>query len=376
MSNKNTKENQTTDDVQKEIVDYKIINKKEEGSKMTLEVELPYSVLEKNRAIAIKNLGQDLEIKGFRKGSAPANMVEEEIGEAKIIEEMSYQAIVKSLPKIIQDEKIEVLTQPNISVTKLAPGNPFTFKAEFILMPKLELPDYIKIAKSVAPIKKVEVTDKEISDYIDYVRSSKMQAEDLRKKTSANPEERKEASKKSAEKPNDELPELNDEFIKTLGNFKDVEDFKTQLKQNMLTEKEQHEMQKRRLEIIEKIIIESNVSIPDIMIEQELDRMLQQFKSDISQSKIEFEDYLKQIKKTEADLLKEWRPDAAKRSKMNLILPKIAVEEKLEANPETIEKEIWHLKKHYPEINDDQAKSYVSHLLRNDEVFKFLENIK
>jgi FKBP-type peptidyl-prolyl cis-trans isomerase (trigger factor) len=360
----------------KTTADYKIINKKEEESKLTLEIELAYSELEKHRERAIKSLGQNIEVKGFRKGTAPINLIEKEINESKIIEEMSYQAIVVTIQKVVADEKINALTQPKISVKKLAPGNSFIFNAEFILMPTLKLPDYKKIAKSVPPIKNTEVTDKEISDYIDYVRSSKAQAENLRKKTSVDQNERAEATKKKTDKPESKLPELTDDFVKTLGDFKDVADFKTQLKKNMTAEKRLHETQKRRLEIIEKVIAESEINIPDIMVEEELNRMLQQFKGDIAQAKMEFSEYLNQIKKTEEHLLKEWRPDAIKRSKMNLVLPKIAMEEKLEADPAIIEKEVEHLKKHYPDINDSQARSYVSHILRNDEVFKFLENIK
>lgn len=384
---------------------YKIIATDKKDGVVSLEIELPFSELESKRKKAIEILGKDVEIRGFRKGAAPARMVEDEIGEGKIIEEMSYQAIVSSLPSIVVDEKINALTQPKISITKLAPGNPLVFKADFVLMPEVDVADYKKIAKEIPAAEKVEVTDAEIDEYIDYIRSSRAEAEALKKKTSADPKEREEANKKTdddskeneekiksdknadekkdkkddedqVKKPETELPELNDEFVKTLGDFKNVEDFKTQLKENMKKDKEQKNAQKRRLEIIEKIISDSKIDIPELMIEEELQRMLQQFKGDLEQAKMNFEDYLAQINKKEEDLMKEWRPDAIKRTKMNLILPKIAMEEKIEADPEKVEHEVKHLKQHYPDVEDAHAKSYVSHMLRNDEVFKFLEEIK
>jgi trigger factor len=383
------------DSKESENQDYKIINKEEKNSAVVLEVELPYSALEGHREKAITVLGKDIEVKGFRKGAAPANMIEKEIGEAKIIEETAYQAIVNSLPEIVVNEKINALTQPKISITKIAAGNPLTFKAEFVLMPEIDLADYKKIAKEVKAPEEVKVEDTEIDEYIDYIRSSRAEADALKKKTSADPKVREEANKKDGaekkegdknkddsgenkdnKKSEPELPELDDEFVKTLGDFKNVEDFKKQLRENMLKDKKQKEDQKRRLEIIEKIISESKIDLPDILIDEELQRMLQQFKGDLAQAKMEFPEYLKQINKSEEDLLKEWRPDAIKRTKMNLILPKIASEEKIEAAAEKVEHEVKHLKQHYPDISDEEAKSYVSHMLRNDAVFAFLESIK
>jgi len=377
---------------------YKILSKEEKNSVVFLEVEIPFSELELNREKAIKTLGKEVEVKGFRKGLAPAKMIAQEIGEAKIVEEMAYQSIVRSLPKIVTDEKINALTQPKISITKIAAGNPLTFKAEFVLMPEINIADYKKIAKDIKPVEEVKVEDSEIDEYIDYIRSSKADAELLRKKTSADPKEREEANKKTenesedkisidgkkggdgdktkVKKPEPQLPELNDEFVKTLGDFKNVEDFKSQLRENMLKDKKQKGDQKRRLEIIEKIIADSKIDLPELMIEEELQRMLQQFQGDLAQAKMDFAEYLKQINKTEEDLVKEWRPDAIKRSKMNLILPKIAMEEKIEADPKKVAHEVAHMKEHYPDIEDSHAQSYVSHMLRNDEVFKFLEEIK
>lgn len=351
---------------------YKVLNKKEENRMASLEIEVDFSVLEKHRAKVIKKVGAHVEVKGFRKGAAPEAMIVEQVGEMKILEEMAYDAVVEILPSIVVDEKIEALTQPKISITKIAAGNPMVFKADFILMPEISLADYKKIAQSIKKEDVGKIEKKEIDDYIEYIRKSRADADLMKKKTSADKEEREAAAK--IETP--ELPEFNDEFVKTLGNFKDVADFKKQLEENMQKDKEEKASQKRRLEIIEKIIAESKIDLPEIIIEEELQRMMGQFKHDIQHAKMNFDDYLKESKKTEADLMKEWRPDAIKRSKMNLILPKIALEEKIEADKEKVAHESKHLMQHYPDINEAQAAAYVSNMLRNDAVFTFLEEIK
>ncbi len=359
-------------DKNKKNVDYKIIKKEEKNKTAVLEIEIPYESLLSHREKSVKALGEHVEIKGFRKGSAPTKMVEEHIGDMTIMEEMAQRAIYEILPLLVEQEKIEALTQPRIAVTKIAKDNPLVFKAEFILMPEITLPDYKKIAKSVKKDEEVKLEDKEVEEYIEYLRNARAEAEYMKKKTSADPAERELAEKAGKAI----APEFNDDFVKTLGNFKDVDDFKKQLSENMLKDKKAKAAQKVRLEIIEKIISESKCDIPDILIDEEIANMMHQFKHDLENAKINFEDYMKEIKKTEEEMKTAWRPDAEKRVKMNLIIPKIAIAEKIEADPKLVEHEVKHLKEHYKDISDAQATSYVAHMLRNDAVFKFLEEIK
>lgn len=366
---------------------YKILNKTElPKNKLEVEVEIPSEILESFRSDAIKAAGANLEVDGFRKGKAPENVVIEKVGEMAITEQAAYKAINTIYPLLINKENIEAIGQPQISVTKISPNNPLVFKATVSLMPKIELPDYKKIAKEVKAIEKAEVTDKEIDTYIDFIRSQRAQAEKLSPKES-DKKDSDGSKEKDVEKSNDksngnsddkkepELPELNDEFVKTLGDFKDVADFKAKLKENMIKEKTQKETERRRLEIMEGIIKEAKVEMPDVLVEEELDRMVHEFTDRIKQMRMEPADYFKEIKKTEEDLRKEWSSDAEKRVKMNLILPKIAEKEKIEVDQKIVEKEVAHLKEHHKDLDEFRATVYVTNLLANEEVFKFLEKI-
>lgn len=352
--------------------EYKVLHKEEKNKVAVFEIELPFESLAAHRAKSIKALGEHIEIKGFRKGTAPAKMIEERIGEMHILEEMAQQAIYEVLPDIMTGEKIDALLQPRVAVTKIAANNPLVFKAEFILMPEVTLADYKKIAKSIKEEKDIKVSDKEVNDYIDYIRKSRGEAEHMRKKTSADTAER-EAALELKEAP---LPELTDAFVATLGEFKNVDEFKKVLTDNMQKEKENKIRQTRRLAMLEKIIEDSKIELPDVLVDDELDQMMRQFKDDISAAKIDVADYLKEIKKTEDDMRKEWRADAVKRVKMNLIVPKIAIAEKIEADQKEVAEQAQHLRAHHKDISEAQAKSYVSYSLRNEAVFKFLESLK
>lgn len=343
---------------------YKIIKEEElNKGEVEFEIEISEEVISKHREDSIKELGKDVEVPGFRKGQAPEKTIIETVGEMAILEKSTYKAINNIVPLLLTQEKIDALDQPSISVTKLAPKSSVTFKMKLTLMPQVELPNYKEIAKTVEKTKKQDVTDKEVDEYIDYIRTQRAQAIANSKKEKFDPK-------------NPNLPELNNEFIKTLGNFKDVDDFKKQLKENMLTEKNAKEEQRRRLEIIEKIIDDSKIDLPEVLIEQELERMAGKFRHDIENMKMNFDDYLKEIKKTVEDLKKEWKVDAEKRVKMNMVLPKIAEEEKLSPNPDIVKKEVDHLKEHHKDIDETHATMYVSNILLNEEVFKFLEELK
>lgn len=341
---------------------YKLLKRENlPAGEIQIEVEIPFEVLQNFRADAIREISNETEIDGFRKGSAPEKIIVQKFGEMAVLEKTSYRAIYNVIPLILASEKINALTFPNITVTKIAEGNPVEFKMSVIAMPEFSLPDYKSIAKSVAKESDTEVTEKEIDDYIDYIRKQRAQGVAMSE------------GKKIDE--NLELPTFDDEFVKTLGDFKTVDEFKTKLKENMTEEKKLRNIETRRVKIIESIIEKVSEEVPAPLVEQEQERMFARFKHDIERFKMKPEDYLAQIKKTEEELKKEWHTDAVKRVKMNLILPQIAEAEKIKVDEKEIEHELHHLKEHDPNINELHARSYVETVLTNEAVFKFLETL-
>ena len=112
--------------------------------------------------------------------------------------------------------------------------------------------------------------------------------------------EKKQASdnKKPTSDVKEKLPELNDEFVKSLGPFKDVVDFKEKLRENIKLEKENSQKEKTRLKIMEAIIEESTLEVPELLIKIEVDKIIYRMESDVTQMGLKFEEYLKHLKKT------------------------------------------------------------------------------
>jgi trigger factor len=367
--------------------------KKLPKSEIEIEAELNSESFELYFDKALNKIGAEFELDGFRKGKVPLNILLSKVPEIRILEEMAQMAIEEHYPKILQEENLDVISQPEISITKLARKNPLNFKIKTTLMPEIKLSDYKKssqkIISEIKPEEKdPEVTLKEIEDTIMDIRKSrapKVKMPDMAKPAEAEVEDKcqdencqHEHANTSTQKIKEEkdLPELNDEFVKSLGPFKDVEDFKTKLKENIKLEKQNQLKEKTRLKIVEKIIEESQIEIPEILIEIELNKILYRMESDIAQMGLKFEDYLKHLNKTIDDLKKEFRNDAEKKAKLSLILNEIAKIEKISPDLKQVEKEIAMILEHYKEADPERAKIHVENVLTNEAVFQFLENSK
>src|SRR3990167_4748194 len=98
------------------------------------------------RANALERLANKYNIEGFRPGHVPINILEQKIGNDKILTEMAELALSKHYPKILLENKIDALGQPTIVLTKLATGNPLGFKIKTAIFPKFTLPDYKALA--------------------------------------------------------------------------------------------------------------------------------------------------------------------------------------------------------------------------------------
>jgi len=353
------------------------INKLEK-SEVEIEGEISAELLENKRKESLKKFVAEAEIPGFRKGKAPEKMVAERIGEMVILQGAAERALQEEYPHILFDQKIEAIGQPQVSITKLAPGNPIGFKIRVAVMPELILPDYKKIAQDHdSHIIGMEATDKEVEESVEQIRKNMamMRAKTTEKSGLLDKDGKPISSKDPASQGAGDLPEIDDKSVKKLGDFKDVGDFKLKLKEGITKEKEAKERDKKRGELIDKIINESKTEIPDILIESELDRLIGQFKEDIKRSGFTFEKYLEEAEKTEADIRNEWKDNAEKKAKFQLILNKIAVEENIEADHAKVDQNTKHILEHHKDADPTQVKIYITTLLTNEKVIEHLENI-
>jgi trigger factor len=346
----------------------KLVIKNLDKSRVEISASIPAEVWEENRAKALKNLNDSVIIDGFRKGMVPENILINKVGQNTINEEMAELALSKAYLDILIDNKIDAVGRPQVQITKLASGNPLEFKATTAVVPTVKLPDYKKIAEKETKAdakNEIKVEEKDLDEAILKIRKSRVSHEghDHEKMT---PEEHEKAIL-------DSLPEFNDEFVRGLGDFKDVEDFKTKVREMIGQNKRDEAREKLRIKIADALLDATTIELPEIMIESELDRTQAQFSGDIEKMGVKLEDYLKHAKKSLEEIRKEWTPHAEKKAKLQLILNAIADTEKIKPDPKEIEDEVKHIIEHYKDADRERASTYAETVLTNEKVFRMLE---
>ncbi len=178
-------------------------------------------------------------------------------------------------------------------------------------------------------------------------------------------------------------PEISDAFAKSLGKFENLEDFRKNLREGLAKDKKNELEEKKRAGYVEKLVESIKAELPEVLVHEELHRMIGEFEMQLSGMGITFEKYLEQIKKTKEEVEKEWRPQAEKRILAALALEKVAKEVEIEIPAEKIEAEINKTMAQYKNIKDvekniDLARlyNYVKGNLQNQEVFDMLERLK
>jgi len=327
-------------------------------------VEIAEADIKPYKEKALKRMKEVAEMPGFRKGNVPDKMLLEKIGEMGLLEEALELAINDCAMEIIAEKAPGFIGRPDVSISKIAVGSPLEFKMRVVTMPEVKLGDYKKIAakENARKEEKITVEEKQIDETVEEVRVMWARQNHVHKEGEKHSEEEKL-----------ELPEVNEGFVKKLGDFKTVADFRDKIKEGILKEKEQKAQDKKKLTIIEEIIKNSKIEMPKALVISELNKMQAQFEDDINRMGMKPEDYLKHIKKTWEDLRKEWMDDAEKRAKLQIVIHNIAIAEKIEPKKEEVEAESKHLMELYKDANPERVKIYVEANLVNKMVFEFLE---
>ena len=176
-----------------------------------------------------------------------------------------------------------------------------------------------------------------------------------------------------------QLPSLDDKFAQSVGKFKSLEDLKKNIREGLLLEKKQKETEKWRLEALEKITAETKADLPEILVQNEIEKMIEELKAQLDKMQLPFEKYLEQIKKDEKELRKELQELAEKRVISALVLREIASIEKIEVSEKEIEEKVNEILKQIPEtekkenIDKNNLKEFALGIIRNEKVFQILE---
>lgn len=323
-------------------------------SSVEITCEVSAESFEKERPIALKKVGEEISIPGFRKGHVPESMIVQKFGDAFLLEEMANLAIDRAYSEVLNRHKIHAIAMPEVKITKLAKSNPFIFTLTFQVMPEIKLPDYKKIAKEVMSVPdQTDVTDEEVEKAVNELRKQFAEKNDSGEEV---------------------LPEVTDELAQKFGPFENVEEFKTKIRESIAHDKTNRAREKKRMQTMERIADGMTTKLPQVLIDGELERMIGQFKHDVEQMGMKFEDYLATTKKTIEEMRNEWTGDAEKRAKVQIALNEISLIEKIEVLPEDLDRESNVFAEKYADADPARIRLHLEMVLTNEKVFQFLED--
>jgi trigger factor len=168
------------------------------------------------------------------------------------------------------------------------------------------------------------------------------------------------------------LPEINEEFLKSVGNFKTIDDLKARIKDNMEGEKKWRSEEKRKSEILDMLVADTRVEVPQAMIDNELAKMESRIKGDLAQMGVSFDDYLKHMKKDLAAWKESEKGAAKKQVIIQLALHAIGKQENLKVSDEAIGHEVAHLMMQYKDVDKERATAYTEERMNNSFVAEYL----
>ena len=396
-----------------------------ENNTAKLTIEVPAEEVEKAIESAYQKSKSKFSIPGFRKGKVPRKMIEKMYGVGVFYEDAVNSMIPGAYADAATESELEIVAQPEIDIVQIEAGKPFIFTAEVVLKPEVELGKYKGIeveAKDTtvtdeevdAELAKVQeqnsrlvaADDKEVENgdqvtidfegFVDGVAFEGGKGEDypltigshsfidtfedqlVGKKVGEEvevnvtfPEEYQ--AEELAGKPAmfkvtikeikvKEYPKVDDEFAQEVSEFDTLAEYKADIKKDLVAKKKEAAAAEKESKVIEEIVKNSEMDIPEKMIEAQAQQMVEEFAQNIAMQGISFDQYMQFTGSTVEQLLEQVKPQAKARIESSLVLEEVVKAEKIEATDEEFEKELEDMATRY-----QMEKEKVAELLSDDD---------
>lgn len=301
--------------------------KKVDENLFEITITLPKEEVVKATKLVASVLGESITLSGFRKGKAPEDLVVRAVGEDKVKEEVIKELLGPSLLKVLKEEKIVPIINPVIEKIDLEFDQPLVFTTKVTTYPTVKVTGYQSIKVKKPEEKKIVETD------IDEVVINLF-------KQVANPPERENVILDSKGEKltlgNKQEAKPDDQFGQKMG-AKDLSDLKGKIKDNLQAENKVNAERDFETTLLEELVKKTKTTLPEGLIEVEVDNILKKIVYDLESMGMSFEDYLKSQNKKVDELRTQYRDSAIKTVTAQLALNEVAKLESLEVTDSEIE---------------------------------------
>lgn len=348
-------------------------------------------------------------------------MVEKLYGPEVFYEDAANFAIPDAYEEAAKESGLEIVSRPEIDVVEIEKGKDFVFTATVAVKPEVTLGDYkgIEVEKKTVKVMAADVNaeidkvreqnsrmitvenrgikkdDTAVIDFEGFVDGEPFQGgkgedyslvigshsfidtfEDqlVGKKAGEEvdvnvtfPEEYHEASLKGKpalfkvtvkEIKKKELPKLDDEFASEVSEFETLKEYKASVKKNLTERRKEEAKREKENEVVEKVVENITVELPEPMVDEQTQQMIQEFAGRLSSQGLSFDQYMQMTGMTVDALMGQMKPEAEKRIRTRLALEAIVDAEKIKATAKDIDKEIENMANMY-QMEVDKIKEMI-----------------
>ncbi|SEK95618.1 trigger factor [Pseudobutyrivibrio ruminis] len=387
-------------------------------AKLTITVDA--AELEKAITKAYNKQKNSISVPGFRKGKVPQNMVEKMYGAEIFYEDAANIIMQDTYPQAYDESKLDIVSQPKIDITQLEKGKDFIYTAEVAVKPEVKLGKYkgVSVTKIDSKVTATEVNntikaeleraartvtktgkaakgDTAVIDFEGFIDGvafeggkgenydlelgsgsfipgfedqlighkagedvdvevtfpENYQAEDLAGKPAVFKCHIHEVKGK-------DIPKLDDEYVADTTEFETVEEYKASVKERLENNKKAEGRRAQEDEAIAKIVEDSEMEIPDAMLDYQVENMINDFANNMAQQGLSLQQYMQFTGMTMDSFREQVRPDALSRTQSSLVLEAIAKAEKIEVADADVDAKLEEMSKQYG-MELDQIKNLV-----------------
>lgn len=397
-----------------------------EKSMAKLTITVPADRFEEAMQRAYMKQKGKISIQGFRKGKVPRAMVEKMYGPAVFYEDAANDLIPDAFDEAAKESGLSIVSRPEIDVTQIEKGKDFIFTAEVAVKPEVKLGEYkgIEVEKSDTTVSDEEldaelnrvleqnsrtidvegrpVEDKDIAviDFEGYVEGEAFEGgsgkdfnltigshsfiDDFEEQLiGASIGEEKEVnvtfpenyhSADLAGKPalfkvkinaikRKDLPQLDDDLVQDISEFDSVAEYKEDVRKRLTEGKENQAKREKEDAVIDKIIENAQMELPEPMIDTQVSQMANEFARNIQRQGLSIDMYLNYTGLTKEKFVEQMRPQAVKRIQTRLVMEEVVKAENIQISDEEYEEELEKMAKSYQmeldkmkEMTDDETK--------------------
>ncbi|MBR5315335.1 MAG: trigger factor [Firmicutes bacterium] len=373
------------------------------NSMVKVTLEISPEQFEKAMEIAYNKNKKQISVPGFRKGKAPRKMVEKMYGKEIFYEDAINAVLPEMYDEAVKELNLDVMSRPEVSVDSIEEGKSVVVTCEVAVKPEVTLGEYkgLEVEAEDATVteedvnaeierianrnaRMVEVTDRaaqmddiltiDFEGFMDGVAfaGGKGENHDLKlgshsfidtfedQLVGKNVGDECEVNvtfpaeyhqKDLAGKPAmfkvavkaikfNEVPEINDEFVKEVSEFDTLDEYKADTKKNLEERKAKQVEESRKAKLLSKVVETSTMDMPEPMVLEQCDQMINNFAQTLRYQGMDMQKYMEMTGSTIDTMRQSVRSEAERRLKESLVLEAIAKAENLEATDEDVEKEL------------------------------------